>query len=138
MGIFSASYVDSRTKQANTTIVRPKKGNCSLSVVNNKQKALEIASHYRNASAAFRNRCLPPDSYLAPRIGEMNRKELLRLLLNQAQFNGFEFRRWFQSHVRPPGRARKRLSPCWPPRAATTPSSSRTTLPAASGGPALT
>jgi hypothetical protein len=31
----------------------------------------------------------------------MNRKELLRLLLNQAQFNGFEFRRWFQSYVRP-------------------------------------
>jgi hypothetical protein len=31
----------------------------------------------------------------------MNRKELLRLLLNQAQFNGFEFRRWFQAHVRP-------------------------------------
>jgi hypothetical protein len=31
----------------------------------------------------------------------MNRKELLRLLLNQAQFNGFEFRRWFVSHVRP-------------------------------------
>lgn len=31
----------------------------------------------------------------------MNRKELLRLLLNQAQFNGFEFRRWFQFHVRP-------------------------------------
>jgi hypothetical protein len=31
----------------------------------------------------------------------MNRKELLRLLLNQAQFNGFEFRRWFQSAVRP-------------------------------------
>ena len=31
----------------------------------------------------------------------MDRKELLRLLLNQAQFNGFEFRRWFQSHVRP-------------------------------------
>jgi hypothetical protein len=31
----------------------------------------------------------------------MNRKESLRLLLNQAQFNGFEFRRWFQSHVRP-------------------------------------
>ena len=33
------------------------------------------------------------------RIEEMNRKEILRLLLNQAQFNGFEFRRWFQSHV---------------------------------------
>ena len=31
----------------------------------------------------------------------MNRKEMLRLLLNQAQFNGFEFRRWFQSHVQP-------------------------------------
>lgn len=31
----------------------------------------------------------------------MNRKELLRLLLNQAQFNGFEFRRWFLSHVHP-------------------------------------
>ena len=31
----------------------------------------------------------------------MNRKDLLRLLLNQAQFNGFEFRRWFQSRVRP-------------------------------------
>jgi hypothetical protein len=31
----------------------------------------------------------------------MNRKELLRLVLNQAQFNGFEFRRWFQTHIRP-------------------------------------
>jgi hypothetical protein len=31
----------------------------------------------------------------------MNRKDLLRLLVNQAQFNGFEFRRWFQAHVRP-------------------------------------
>jgi len=31
----------------------------------------------------------------------MNRKELLRVLLNQAQFNGFEFRRWFQGHVGP-------------------------------------
>ncbi|MGA3134580.1 MAG: hypothetical protein ABSC88_01165 [Terracidiphilus sp.] len=31
----------------------------------------------------------------------MNRKEMLRLLLNQAQFNGFEFRRWFVSHVQP-------------------------------------
>jgi hypothetical protein len=30
----------------------------------------------------------------------MNRKELLLLLLNQAQFNGFEFRRWFQSNIR--------------------------------------
>lgn len=29
----------------------------------------------------------------------MNRRELLRLLLNQAQFNGFEFRNWFQTHV---------------------------------------
>jgi hypothetical protein len=31
----------------------------------------------------------------------MNRKEMLRLLLNQAQFNGFEFRRWFLSRVQP-------------------------------------
>ena len=31
----------------------------------------------------------------------MIRKEILRLLLNQAQFNGFEFRRWFQGHVHP-------------------------------------
>jgi hypothetical protein len=28
-------------------------------------------------------------------------KQLLRLLLNQAQFNGFEFRRWFQTNVQP-------------------------------------
>jgi hypothetical protein len=31
----------------------------------------------------------------------MNRKETLRLLLNQAQFNGFEFRRWFIANVQP-------------------------------------
>ena len=31
----------------------------------------------------------------------MVRKEMLRLLLNQAQFNGFEFRRWFQVQVHP-------------------------------------
>lgn len=31
----------------------------------------------------------------------MNRKELLRLLVNQAQFNGFEFRSWFQTHMQP-------------------------------------
>ena len=29
----------------------------------------------------------------------MIRKEKLRMLLNQAQFNGFEFRRWFQVNV---------------------------------------
>lgn len=29
----------------------------------------------------------------------MNIRHLLRLLLNQAQFNGFEFRRWFQTHI---------------------------------------
>lgn len=29
----------------------------------------------------------------------MTRKEMLRLLLNQAQFNGFEFRRWYQTQV---------------------------------------
>jgi hypothetical protein len=31
----------------------------------------------------------------------MKRKELLRLLLNHAQFNGFEFRQWFVAQVRP-------------------------------------
>jgi hypothetical protein len=31
----------------------------------------------------------------------MNRKEMLRLLINQAQFNGFEFRSWYQTHVQP-------------------------------------
>jgi hypothetical protein len=31
----------------------------------------------------------------------MDRKDLLRLLLNQAQFNGFDFRRWFQANVQP-------------------------------------
>ena len=31
----------------------------------------------------------------------MTLKELLRLVLNQAQFNGFEFRDWFQLHVQP-------------------------------------
>jgi len=43
-----------------------------------------------------------PELFLTLRgLLKMNRKELLRLLLNQAQFNGFEFRRWFVSHVRP-------------------------------------
>jgi hypothetical protein len=31
----------------------------------------------------------------------MNRKEMLRLLLHQAQFNGFEFRRWYLAHIQP-------------------------------------
>jgi hypothetical protein len=31
----------------------------------------------------------------------MMRKDVLRLLLNQAQFNGFEFRRWFMANVQP-------------------------------------
>ena len=31
----------------------------------------------------------------------MHLKQLLRLLLNQAQFNGFEFRRWYQAQVQP-------------------------------------
>ena len=46
-------------------------------------------------------RCLTLVLTVVLRIGEMNRKEMLRLLLNQAQFNGFEFRRWFQSHIQP-------------------------------------
>jgi len=31
----------------------------------------------------------------------MDRKEMLRRLLNQALFNGFEFRQWFQAHIQP-------------------------------------
>ncbi len=31
----------------------------------------------------------------------MKRQECLRLLLNQAQFNGFEFRPWYQAHIQP-------------------------------------
>jgi hypothetical protein len=31
----------------------------------------------------------------------MNRKELLRQLLNHAQSNGFDFRSWFQTHIQP-------------------------------------
>ena len=31
----------------------------------------------------------------------MIRKEMLRLVLNQAQFNGFEFRRWFTAQILP-------------------------------------
>ncbi len=31
----------------------------------------------------------------------MNRKDVLRLLVNQAQCNGFEFRLWFESNIQP-------------------------------------
>lgn len=31
----------------------------------------------------------------------MTRIELLGMLMNQAQFNGFEFRRWYQGHIQP-------------------------------------
>jgi len=31
----------------------------------------------------------------------MNRKEMLRLLLHQAQFNGFEFRPWYLAYIQP-------------------------------------
>lgn len=31
----------------------------------------------------------------------MIRKEALRLILTQAQFNGFRLRRWFKTHVQP-------------------------------------
>ena len=65
----------------------------------------------------------------------MNRTELLRLLLNQAQFNGFEFRRWFQTHIQSVGRELNRLSPSWRPRAATTRCSFPTILRGVSGEP---
>lgn len=32
----------------------------------------------------------------------MNRKELLRLLISHAQFNGFDFRGWFLAHLQSP------------------------------------
>jgi hypothetical protein len=31
----------------------------------------------------------------------MDRKEMMRRLLNQALFNGFEFRPWYQTHIQP-------------------------------------
>jgi hypothetical protein len=31
----------------------------------------------------------------------MDRRELLQLLLDQAQFNGFDFRPWFEANIRP-------------------------------------
>ena len=31
----------------------------------------------------------------------MNRKQMLRPLLNQAQFNGFAFKNWYQRHIQP-------------------------------------
>jgi hypothetical protein len=34
-------------------------------------------------------------------MGEMNRKDLMGKLLNRAQLNGFEFRRWFVEIVEP-------------------------------------
>jgi hypothetical protein len=34
-------------------------------------------------------------------MGSMHRKEMLRQLLNQAQSNGFDFRSWYQFHIRP-------------------------------------
>lgn len=73
---------------------------------------------------------------VSTKAGVMNRKELLRLLLNQSQFNGFEFSSWFQSNIRPRGQEQSRRSPCSPQRAATTPCSSPTTSPAPSGAPA--
>lgn len=33
--------------------------------------------------------------------GRMTRKETLRILISQAQTNGFEFRRWFQTNILP-------------------------------------
>lgn len=78
-----------------------KKGNPRPFDVKQQQKALEVGSPDRPHFAARRKGRLTPNSSFQPRIGDMNRKDLMRLLLNQAQFNGFEFRRWFQAHVRP-------------------------------------
>jgi hypothetical protein len=53
----------------------------------------------RNSFSAARTTGRSTLKMSSKRIEEMNRKEILRLLLNQAQFNGFEFRRWFQSNI---------------------------------------
>jgi hypothetical protein len=47
------------------------------------------------------NRLFRPNASSKKETSMNHRKELLRLLLNQAQFNGFEFRNWYQAHVDP-------------------------------------
>jgi hypothetical protein len=79
----------------------PKKGNMRVFDVNQPQKAKNSIPSSRLYSAARAKSRLTPVSSLPPRMNAMQRKELLRLLLKQAQFNGFEFQRWFQAHVRP-------------------------------------
>ena len=68
----------------------------------------------------------------------MNRKEMLRLLLNQAQFNGFEFRRWYVANVQPiwPGAEQALTLLAGEGRHYTL--LFRTSLPAATGAPART
>jgi hypothetical protein len=47
------------------------------------------------------NRLFRPNASSKKETSMNHRKELLRLLLSQAQFNGFEFRSWYQAHVQP-------------------------------------
>jgi hypothetical protein len=90
---------DAEASMPRVNHVGSEEGNSCPFDVNQQQKALE--SGYWQLFAAFLICRLTLKSFIQPRIGAMNRKELLRLLLNQARFNGFEFRRWFQSRVRP-------------------------------------
>jgi hypothetical protein len=80
-------------------LLNPKKGNSRLFCVNHQKKKVENRSTRLLVISASLNRRLTSDSSSSLRISAMNRKELLRLLVNQAQFNGFQFRRWFQAHV---------------------------------------
>jgi len=44
---------------------------------------------------------MPTSPNLPSIAGSANRKEILRRLIHLAEFNGFEFRRWFHGHVQP-------------------------------------
>src|ERR1700722_4136444 len=87
------------SKQPTLFLLNPKKGNLRQLRVNRHQKKAENRSPRLLAFSASLNRRLTTDSSSPLRIDVMNRRELLRLLINQAQFNGFQFRRWFQAHV---------------------------------------
>jgi hypothetical protein len=87
------------SKHPSLLLLNPKKGNLRPFRVNRHQKKAENRSPRLLAFSASLNRRLTTDSSSPLRIDFMNRKELLRLLINQAQFNGFQFRRWFQAHV---------------------------------------
>jgi hypothetical protein len=77
-----------------------KKGKLCLFDVNHSQGPIANRAPISESFAVLPLRRTTPNLSAQPRTGAMNRIELLRLLLNQAQFNGFEFRGWFQTNVR--------------------------------------